>query len=108
MRQTFGRFISGLALRKIRPACSVVLYVEKRTDAIGDIKTRIHAALKAEKIDSEYHERLLTHVKVCHELYEKAGKLVDERDQKDWDDLGNGAKMKKVHKDSELRRRRGW
>jgi hypothetical protein len=101
MTQTFAGFLKKLAGRKIREAKSVVLYVENRTDNKCLITQRIESAYVNGKIDAEYRDTLIGYLNACHVAFVKSGRLVDERDGRDWQELGNGGRMRKIHKDSE-------
>lgn len=100
--KTFGGFLAGAAKLKLRMASSVALYSTARKDCKGDVEARIRSACMAGKIDAEYRDTLLVYLEACHALYLKSGKVIDSRDPRDWNDLGNGGRMRKKHLDSEL------
>lgn len=101
MNRTFAAFLIGLAKRGRRDARSAALYVGKRTDGRKRILERVDAALKAGKIDAEWHRTLTGYLDALGEEFIKSGRTVDERDPREWNDLGNGARVRKVIKDSE-------
>jgi len=101
MRQTFGGWLIGQARLGIRPAVSVALYAEKRSDQIKQVRTRIEAAVHGGKIDAEYGATLIGYMEQCHREFAARGRLVDERDPRDWIPLGNGGAMRKRHMGSD-------
>lgn len=101
MNKSFAGFVVGAAARHVRAAKSVALYVKKRSENKSDILIRIDAALKAGKIDEDWRDTLENYLEQLHEVYVKSGRLVDERDPRDWRDIGNGARMRKRHVDSD-------
>lgn len=99
--KTFAGFVIGLSKRDCTEARSVVLYVKKRTENMSHIMERIKADFKLGRIDAARFERLSLFIKELHTVYLKSGHIVDSRDPKDWADIGNGARMHAVHKDSD-------
>lgn len=100
MTKTFAGFILGN--KSITQVRAVALYVERRSENKGDIKRRIEADFTKGAIDAERRDTLMQYLELCWDAYVKIDKLVDERDPRDWESLGNGARRKKVHKDSEV------
>lgn len=99
MIKTFAGFLKGNV--SITPVRAVALYVEKRTDGKGDVKRRIEADHAKGVITDGRKETLLSYLEACWEVYLKTGKQVDERDSRDWEDLGNGARRKRTFKNSD-------
>ena len=99
--KTFGAFIRQAAGYGIDKAIAIATYVEKVYDTAHDVRNRIRLAHETGIITKERKNTLEGILDECHALYVKSGRIVDTRDSKDWIDIGNGAKMHKVHKDSE-------
>jgi hypothetical protein len=95
--KTYAGFVVGAANMKVSAAQAVALYVKKRTESKSEVLTRIAADLKSGQIDRERFDRLNELAEKLHELWMKTGRIVDERDPRDWKDLGNGARMRKKH-----------
>jgi len=101
--KTFAGFIIGMSKRNCTEARSVALYVKKRTENMSHIMDRIKADLRNGGIDKERFERLQSFMADLHKYYLKSGHLVDSRDPSDWVDIGKGARMHAVHKDSDTK-----
>jgi len=99
--KTFAGFIIGMSKRNCTEARAVALYVKKRTENMSHIMDRIKADFKLGRIDTARFERLSHFIKELHAVYLKSGHIVDSRDPNDWVDIGKGARMHAVHKDSD-------
>jgi len=99
--KTFAAFIKQAASYNMRQASSVALYIEKRTDSKHDIQKRIDTAHASGKIDAGYKQILTDYLDACFKAWLKSGKMVDHREPSDWESLGDGKFMRKVHKDSD-------
>lgn len=100
--KSFGAFIRQAAKYGIGKAVAISIYVEKSEDTKHEVKQRIRRAHDTGIITPERKSKLDSILDECNALYIKSGRIVDERDPSDWEDIGNGAKMHVVHKDSEL------
>lgn len=99
--KTFAGFIIGISKRNCTEARAVALYVKKRTENMSHITKRIDADIRHGRITVERFETLKAYMSALHDYYLKKGHLVDSRDPSDWVDIGKGARMHAVHKDSE-------
>lgn len=99
--KAFGAFVLQAAKAGIDTAVAVAVYVKKRGDLPSDVRDRVEAAAKAGEIAEGRAAVLLAAVDKCVAAHSDYGKYVDYRDPKDWTDLGNGARMRKVHKDAD-------
>lgn len=97
MNKTFAGFVKGVALGNNRAARNVARYIVKRDEKKSDIRDRMNAALKKGKIDAVYHQTLLAELDEMSAAWHASGRLTDDRDGRDWNDLGNGGRMRKVH-----------
>jgi len=102
--KTFGAFIRQAAGYGIDKAIAIATYVEKAEDTAHEVRQRILRAHETGIITKERKNTLDCIMEQCHALFMQSGRIVDTRDSKDWVDIGNGAKMHKVHKDSERMR----
>ena len=101
MTKTFAGYVIGMARQNVRQARSVALYVVKRTDTKTKIMERVDADLKKGGIDRDRRDRLRLFLDELHAEYARAGKTVDERNSREWEELGNGARRKKAIMDSD-------
>lgn len=101
MKRTFAAFIIGWARRGRMDARSAVLYVGKRTDSKSRIIERMDADLKKGNIDRERRQRLWLFLEGLYAEFVRTGRMVDDRTPREWEELGNGARRKKIIKDSE-------
>lgn len=100
--KTFGAFLRQAAKAGIDIAQAVVPYSEKFTDCRYHVERRIEADLKRGNIGRERADVLLSAVDKCADAWKRYAVIVDHCDTEDWADLGNGAHMRKTHKDSDI------
>lgn len=101
--KTFAGFIIGMSKRNCTEARAVVLYVKKRTDNMSHVMDRIKSDHRQGRITLERFETLSAYMAALHKYYLNTGHLVDSRDPSDWVDIGNGARMRAVHKESDTK-----
>lgn len=96
--KAFGAFVMQAAGLKFDKAVAVAVYVESRRDYPHHVRARIAAACEKGFICPD---RRTTLDRLADELtayWKRYGKAVDVRDPRDWEELGNGARMRKTHK----------
>lgn len=98
--KTFGAFLRQAAKAGIDIAQAVVPYSEKFTDCRYHVRRRIEAAV--ETVGRERADVLLSSVETCFEAWKRYCGLAGCYDTDIWADLGNGAHMRKTHKDSDI------
>jgi hypothetical protein len=99
--KTFGAFVRQCAKAGVDIASAVAVYVEKHEDDCSRVRERIEAACRAGRITEPRRDLLQRCVDACLEAHKSYGRIVDHADPADWVDLGNGARMHRVHKDSD-------
>lgn len=82
----------------------IAQYVESRRDTEHIIRARINTGEREGRITEEYRATLASYLEACIGAWRDVGKIVDERDPKDWASLGSGAKMKVKHEDKDYAR----
>lgn len=100
MYKYFGAYINEEAKRGTDEAIAVRLYINKPTDAPNDAKRRIDRAEKNGDITADRAVALKAILKDCAAQHKRSGNIVDVRDPRDWRSLGDGARMRRTHKDS--------
>ena len=97
----FGAFVRQAGKAGIDKAAAVAPYVGKATDGAYDVRESIERDLRKGLIDEARRDTLFAAVEACSEAWREYGKIIDRRDPRDWADLGNGARMRRTHRDSE-------
>lgn len=102
--KAYVAFVLQAASVGIDKAIAVAVYIEKPTDDAFLVRQHIERDLRKGNITQERRDRLISYVSDCTVAHQEYGKVIDNKDPKDWVDLGNGARMHAVHKDSERMR----
>lgn len=99
--KTFGAFVRQCAKSGVDIAKAVALYVEKHEDDVTAVRKRIRSALEGGRVSAVRGRVLQKCVDACLDAHARYGKIIDHADPADWVDLGDGARMRRVHKDSD-------
>lgn len=82
------------------PEASMLLTIGGRSPS--ETLRRIERA-EVMRPDFETYQSRIETLEKWREQYDATAPIVDERDPADWQELGNGARMRRVHRDSERR-----
>lgn len=95
-RKHFGAFVLEAAKLKLEKAQAVAIYIQKRTDKPHDASEMMKRAYMIGEIRRDRYETLLALLEECKREHDANGRIIDRRTDKDWEDLGNGARRKRA------------
>ena len=99
--KAFGTFVRELKHAGVDQGYAVALYVEHPYDNVSRVRYAILKAKNKGAITAERADSLSAAVDTCYAWYQTHGKIIDHTDPEDWNDLGNGAHMRRTHMDSD-------
>jgi hypothetical protein len=89
-QRRFGAFVMQASKLRLDKAVAVSMYVESREDQPFHVRDRIRSALSRGLIQQAYFDRLMRYLDACVECYMGEGRVMDVRDARDWEKVGNG------------------